>query len=221
MANDELEFIIREKFKNGERRSEIKEDLLDAGYYEDEIEDAITDIQHDALKQLPIISSFYQLLDHFEKRSNLTTTRMTIVVMAVCVGVLLLLATSLYFIFDPLGTRSTARDAARASDLAKIQTSLGYYYQQYHKYPNSLNELVPTFLEVMPHDPQSGSQYSYKVLNGNTDYQLCSAFELQPQECVNALPDSSVIPVVSTPTPIQTFVPQKSSSNPSVTGGAL
>lgn len=221
MANDELESIIREKFKNGERRSEIKEDLLEAGYYEDEIEDTITQIQHDAIKQLPILSSFYQLLEHFEKKSNLTTTRMTVVVMAICVGVLLLLAVSLYFIFDPLGTRSTARDAARASDLAKIQTSLGYYYQQYHKYPSSLNELTPTFLTVMPHDPQSGAPYSYKALDGNTNYQLCTLFELQSQQCVNALPASSSIPVVSTPTPIQTFVPQKASSASAGTGGAL
>lgn len=219
MVNDELDIIIREKFKQGKRRSEVKEDLLESGYYEDEIDEAITQIQHDAIKQLPVISSFYQFLDHFEKKSNLTTTRMTIVVMAACVVILSMLAVSLYFIFDPLGTRSNARDAARTSDMAKIQTAIGYYYQQYHRYPNSLNELVPAYLSIMPLDPQSNSEYSYKLLDNDTNYELCASFELQSQQCVNAPSASSAIPIVATPTPMQSFVPQ-SAASPSSAGGS-
>ena len=211
MVTDELVAIIQEKFKKGQRRNEIKEDLMYEGYPEEDIDDTISHIQHTALKQLPLISSIYQLIDDFESKPNLTTPKMTAVLMIACVAVLLLLAGGLYVLFDPLGTRSAARDAQRAEDSVTLQKAIDAYYKKNYQYPNSLNNLVPEFLPTVPHDPQSGTSYSYKAIDGSTNYQLCIAYEVQIPQCVNAKPVINGIPVIPTATPIPPFVPQSAS----------
>jgi hypothetical protein len=213
MGTDELQALIKESFKQGKRRNEIKDDLIYQGYPEEEIDEAIRQIQHDAIKQLPGISSIYSVIENFEKKSNLSTARMTVLTMIFCVAVLFFLAAGLYFVFDPLGTRSGARDAERQADTAKLQTALGYYYQQYQKYPDSLSKLTPEFLSNLPHDPQTGAGYSYKLLDGNTNYELCTSYEMQSTQCVNALDSTSAIPVVATTTPEVPFVPQSATSS--------
>lgn len=213
MNKDEFKALIKEKFRQGKRRDEIKEELMYQGYPEEDIDDAIRQIQHDAIKQLPGISSVYRVIENFETKSNLSSTRSTVLLMILCVAILFFLASGLYFVFDPLGTRSNARDAERASDSAKLQTALGYYYQQYQKYPDNLNKLVPEFLSNLPRDPQSGGGYSYKPLDGGTNYELCTSYELQSTQCVHASDESSEIPVVPTATPVVPFVPQSASSS--------
>lgn len=221
MTKDELASDIREKFRQGERRSEIKEELIQQGYYEEDIDEAIKQIQSDAIKQLPGISSFYHFLERFEKKSNLTTTKMTILLMVFCIGVLLLVASILYVIFDPLGTGAGARDAERTSDTAKMQTALGYYYQLNAQYPASLNDLVPKFLKALPLDPKSGDAYVYKQLTNGSDYELCITYEMQQSECLYAAPVSSNIPIIPTETPVPVFVPQGASDSPQPSQGTV
>ncbi len=213
MGKDEFQALIKEKFRQGKRRNEIKEDLMFQGYPEEDIDEAIKQIQHDVIKHLPGIASIYNVIESFEKKANLSTARMTVLLMILCVAFLFFVASGLYFIFDPLGTRSTARDAERQSDAAKLQTALGYYYQQYQHYPDGLSKLAPEFLSNLPRDPQSGAGYSYKPLDGNTNYELCTAYESQPPQCVNASESSSAIPAVPTTTPDVPFVPQSASSS--------
>jgi len=213
MVTEELITTIKESFLRGQRRNEIKEDLIEKGYNEEEIDEAIKQIQHDAIKQLPGISSFYYFIESFERRINFTTTKVTLLVMCLCIGFLIFLAATVYFVFDPFGTRSQARDSERASDMAKMQTALGYYYQQNSKYPENITELVPTFLSTLPLDPQSGASYSYKPLDNDMNYQLCANYELRQKQCVNALSASSQIPIVPTATPTIPFVPQSASSS--------
>lgn len=221
MTKDELSVYIRLKFQEGKRRNAIKEELLQLGYYEEDIDAIMTQIQHDAIKQLPGISSLYGLIEAFEAKSNLTTTKMTMLIMALCLGILVVLAVGLYFIFDPLGTRSGARDAERASDTAKIQTALGYYYQSHAQYPESITALVPTFLSNMPRDPQSGAEYFYKSLDNDTNYELCASYELEPKQCVTASSGSSQIPIVPTATPTPQYIPQSASDSPSSSSGKV
>ncbi len=217
MVTEELTATIRQKFLHGQRRDEIKYDLIQEGYEEEDIDQAVAQIQHDAIKQLPGISSLYYLIESFEKKTSLTTPKMTVLGMFLCIGFLFLFAAVLYFVFDPFGMRTQARDAERASDVAKMQTALGYYYQQNSTYPKTLNQLVPTFLSVLPRDPESEAVYSYKPLDNNTDYQLCASYELQQQQCVNALSTASQIPNVPTATPTIPFIPQSASGSVSAT----
>lgn len=212
MITEALLSNIQEKFQHGIRRREIKETLMKEGYTETEIDAAIRQLQHNAMRKVPGIAKVYHLIDHFESKPTLTTPHMTLIISGLCLGILLILAVGLYFIFDPLGTRANARDAQRIADAHSIQKAITMYYQKNYLYPLTLNALSPAFLSPIPHDPQSGIEYFYKTLDNNTNYQLCVSLELQPMQCWNAAPVSSDIPLVPTDTPVPTFVPQPASS---------
>lgn len=211
MVSEELIPIIQEKFSKGQRRADIKEDLLYAGYLEKDIDDTIAHIQHTVLKQLPVIASIYKIIDDFESKTNLATPKMTALLMIVCVICLVVLAGGMYFIFDPLGTRSAARDTQRSTDEAVLQKAITAYYQKNYRYPDSLNNLVPEFLQSLPHDPGSGAEYSYKPVDVNNNYQLCITYEDQLPQCVSAMPISNDIPLIPTATPVPQFEPQTAS----------
>ena len=98
MVIDELIEEIRERFRKGQHRREIKEDLMAEGYEEDDLDDTIEKIQHDVLKQLPGISWIYQQIEHFESKPNAASLRTTVFLMATCVVFLVVLAGALYFL---------------------------------------------------------------------------------------------------------------------------
>lgn len=213
MVTEELIATIEDKYRQGIRRKEIREQLYNQGWPEEDIDAALTKVQHDAYKKLPIISSIYQLIDHFEAKKSLTTPQMTVVLMAGCVGLLLLIAVGLYFILDPLDTRSIGRDKQRETDVAKLRTAITAYYKENDTYPRTLQVLVPDFLQAVPQDPQSGAPYNYTSLDGASNFELCVSFEIQPVQCIHAEPINSVIPIIPTATLQPEFVPQ-SASNP-------
>lgn len=206
---------IRERFRQGQRRNEIKEDLMQQGYDEDEIDDTIAKIQHDAIKQLPGISWIYHHIEHFESKPNAGSPKITFMLMIACIAFLLVFAGGLYVIIDPLGTRATGRDVKRQSDATILQNGLTQYFQKNQQYPDSLDDMVPGTLSDIPRDPQSGAEYSYQPLDGNTNYKLCISYEQQQQQCLNATPSISGIPVVPTDTPEPTFAPQSANVSPS------
>lgn len=214
MVIEELDSDIQERFRQGQRRQEIKEDLMDQGYDEGDIEDTIAKIQRDVFKQLPGISWIYRHVEHLESKPNAASPKTTVLLMVACIAFLLLLAGTIYFITDPLGTRTGGRDIKRQSDATILENGLSQYFQKNNRFPDKLDEMVPGSLSDIPHDPQTGQEYSYQPLDNNQNYKLCIAFEQQQQQCVNAAPDVSGIPVVPTDTPIPTFAPQAASSAP-------
>jgi hypothetical protein len=213
MEIDELVSIVKEKFKDGKRRREIKEELYKQGIPEEEIDKAITKLQNDSIKQLPGISHLYQFIERLESKSNLTTPHMTFFLMIACILILVILAGSLYFIYDPLGTQSLVRDTRRQEDVKTIQTALSAYYQKHTVYPATLEELIPDFLPSVPHDPKTGDDYSYQTTDNASNYELCVSFELQQIQCLYARQEKSIIPVVPTATPVPTFVPHSASGS--------
>jgi hypothetical protein len=215
MVINELIEEIQERFRTGQRRNEIKEDLIELGYEEDDIEDTIAKIQRDAIKQLPGISWIYQRIEHFESKPNAASPQTTVLLMIACFAFLVVLAGAFYFFIDPLGTRTGGRDVKRQSDAIIIQNGLGQYFQKNDRYPETLDDMVPGSLSDVPHDPQTGKEYSYQPLDNNRNFKLCIDFEQQQQECVGATSDESTIPTVPTDTPIPSFVPQSTSSAPS------
>jgi hypothetical protein len=215
MVINELTEEIQERFRNGQRRNEIKEDLMNQGYDEDDIEDTIAKIQRDVIKQLPGISWIYHRIEHFESKPNAGSPKTTALLMIACIAFLIILAGALYFFLDPLGTRTGGRDTKRQSDAIIIQNGLAQYFQKNNRYPDKLDDMVPGSLSDIPHDPQTGQEYSYQPLDNNQNFKLCISFELQQQQCINAAPDVSTIPVVPTDTPIPSFVPQSASTAPS------
>src|SRR5260221_301425 len=161
MVKDELVAHIREKFRHAERQKEIKADLMGQGYSEMEIDRAIAKIQHDVIKQLPGVIWIYEQFEHFEAKFNLSSPRMTVILMIVCIVILFLFAGALYFLFDPFGAKSAARDVQRQSDTVVLQSALNSYFQKNDSYPQRLGNLVPAFLPNLPHDPKTGAVYNY------------------------------------------------------------
>jgi hypothetical protein len=210
MVNEELITDIQERFRQGQRRQEIKEDLIEQGYDEDDIDDTISKIQHDVFKQLPGVSWIYQKVEHFESHPKAASPRTTVLLMLSCIAFLLLMAGALYVFIDPLGTHATGHDVKRQSDATIIENGLTQYFQKNNRYPNTLDEMVPGTLTDIPRDPQTGAEYAYQSLDNNNNYKLCIAYENQQAQCITASP-SSDIPVVPTDTPVPAFVPQTAS----------
>jgi len=215
MVITELIEEIQDRFRKGQRRKEIKEDLISVVYEEEDIDDTISKIQNDALKKLPVIAAIYKYIEHFESKPNAASPQTTVLLMAGCFVFLILLAGIVYFLLDPLGTHAGGRDVKRQSDETIIQNGLARYYQKNGQYPDALDTMVPGALSDIPRDPQTGTEYSYQPLDNGQNYKLCIDFEQQQQQCVNAAPDVSTIPVVPTDTPIPSFFPQSASVSPS------
>jgi len=125
---------------------------------------------------------------------------------------LLIVAGGLYVMFDPLGMQSSSRDTKRQADIIQMQNALSAYYQAKQQYPQSLSQLVPEFLSTLPQDPKSGTVYSYRAVESDSNYELCVTYELTQAKCLSGESMPAVIPVVPTVTSIPAFVPQSTSS---------
>lgn len=215
MIVEEIVSDIQERFRQGQRRTQIKEELMNKGYDEEDIDDTIARIQHDVIKQLPGISWIYHHVERLESKPNAGSPKTTLLLMIACIVFLLLFAGGLYLFLDPLGTRATGRDVKRQSDATILQNGLTQYFQKNQQYPKSLDDMVPGTLSDLPRDPQTGAEYSYQPLDGNTNYKLCINYEEQQQQCFNATPETSGIPIVPTDTPVPTFSPQSAGISPS------
>lgn len=210
MVNTELEEIIRTKFKEGERRADIKEYLLQQGYDEAEVDIAIAHIQKDAIKQLPLISHMYQLIEDLENKTDHASPKFVAAVLAGCFTILIILFASLYFWLDPLGINTVERDKQRETDVVKLRSAIDQYYIAKKVYPAKLNDLLPTYLQSIPLDPKSGAPYDYRTQSNNLVYELCIVFEAQPSQCVSSAPTESSIPmVIVTPTPMLSEVEEE------------
>lgn len=65
-----------------------------------------------------------------------------------------------------------ARDAQRQRDLSNIKTSLELFAQDNGAYPETIAELVPTYIKTLPKDPRPSQSYVYTPgdeLTGGTD----------------------------------------------------
>jgi len=87
------------------------------------------------------------------------------------------------------GAREKARDATRKSHLSQIAAGLALYYddQTPNSYPASTASLTPTYLGILPADPQSGA-YGYSACvvapaTANSDYILYAVLESGTNRC--------------------------------------
>jgi hypothetical protein len=92
----------------------------------------------------------------------------------------LLLALTVIAGFVMFGTPWQAReyrlDAQRVADLRNVQLYILQYWQSKDALPANLTDLNdPISSSEVPTDPQSGSQYGYKI-TGTTSFELCADF---------------------------------------------
>ncbi len=205
MVNEELVANIRNRFQQGERRNEIRMSLMEEGWEEADVDNAISFIQNEALKQLPGISHIYKFIDHLDSKTSHSSPKVIAAVLAGCFGVLLIIFGGLYYFLDPLGFGGVERDKQREADIVKIRSAIDKYQVDKSVYPSTLQELLPKYLQAIPQDPETGGQYSYQTMDNNYNYELCVNFESKAPQCVSSSIDTSDIPmVIATPTPAAT-----------------
>ena len=91
--------------------------------------------------------------------------------------------------FSKLGSaRKKARDIQRESSLRQIQTELEMYYEEYGRYPSSLEELSRYLgdASIIPVDPKTNRPYQYQVQSGGEDYKICAEMEEGPRKCLTS-----------------------------------
>jgi len=85
----------------------------------------------------------------------------TLMELLVTVGILAILALSVFLVLDPMTQLKKAHDTKRKTDLRKLQTALEDYYNDKNSYPGDLRELAPDYLAAIPIDPSTGAMYDY------------------------------------------------------------
>jgi len=88
--------------------------------------------------------------------------------------------------FFIMGTPGQVRlyrfDSQKVSDLQNIQWQVVNYWQQKEELPGNLEQLAdPISGAIIPKDPQSGADYSYKV-TGSLNFRLCATFNTDSKE---------------------------------------
>lgn len=79
-------------------------------------------------------------------------------------------------------SRAKSYDTQRVSDVKQLQNALQLYYNDYKRYPTTLNPdlLVPLYIKAIPADPRTGADYQYAALGSGTrcsDYHLGATLE--------------------------------------------
>jgi hypothetical protein len=177
------------KFKLNEHSDQIREDLQEEGYTSGDIDAAFRHIRYSALQQIPVVANFTNWLDTLDTRtSNLPPNKLLMVFGAIGIFILVT-AASLYFIFDPLGTRASQRDEGREQSFIQLRNAIEKFNTDQHHYPKDLTELVPNYIPNIPQDPRTKVQYDYKILDTAGNYQLCVNFETQNSQCIASKED--------------------------------
>ena len=60
--------------------------------------------------------------------------------------------------------RQKSRDSRRVADVKQIQNALELFYDASSTYPAALSSLAPTYISVIPTDPQTAAAYAYGSL---------------------------------------------------------
>lgn len=67
--------------------------------------------------------------------------------------------------------RGKSRDTQRVASVKQVQTALEMYFDGAGRYPAALSSLAPTYLPVVPTDPQTGA-LQYCIDTNGTKYHL-------------------------------------------------
>ena len=186
MISQDLVAAIDSSLSQGQSPEEVKELLLSEGWSESAIDSVFEERskkkEPSPWERTPIYQAFLRL----DKKSAALPRR---VVFGICMSlVFLTLAASfiLYRITDPFNLDGVSRDAERDSAYAQLQTGLKRYYDDKNRYPASLFELVPNYIQYVPRDPRSNKPYEYRLV-GTNDYRFCIYFETKPPspDCIN------------------------------------
>lgn len=195
MVTQDLIDNISRRFRQGQTREEIKQALVDEGWEDVDVDEAISHIQKTALSQLPFVSAYTDFMSKLDDKTAHLSMPAVLGVCGVFAVIVLVIAFILYNVLDPFNIKSAERDTQRLAELKQMQTALQKYFGDKDTYPTSLDQLAPSYLSSVPQDPKSKRAYDYVPLDNQNNYELCVMFETHPVECISATP-SNIIPTV-------------------------
>lgn len=212
MVTQELLDNIIERYRQGQKTSQIKESLLAEGWEDIDIDQAISQLQTAALQQIPLVATFAKFFSQLDERTSRLPPHMVAVVLCFCALLLFAVGGIFYWFLDPLGVRSGERDKQREKEIIQIRESLDTYFTANKAYPESLTQLVPAYLTVLPLDPETGKSYNYIPAKNIDNYQLCVSFETKAPVCISPVA-ANTLPIVVPPGAVQpTILPTKAAS---------
>ena len=136
------------------------------------------------------------MINNFYKEDNRGFTLVELLVVITILGILASIGLATF-----TSAQARGRDAQRKSDLKQIANSLELYYQDYGKYPGSLNGQLlgcpsttskacvwgtgefwdnkSIYFRVLPKDPTAKTSYNYQIVNGsmNQKFQIFAHLE--------------------------------------------
>jgi|GEM_PF-1561914 len=195
MVTQELIDNISRRFRQGQTKEEIKQSLVDEGWEDIDVDEAIRHIQKAALAQIPFVAKYMEFMANLDKKTAELPPRMVLAVCGVSAIFVLIVAVILYNIIDPFNTRAGFRDTQREQALTQLQEGIQNYFADKQTYPKQLSELSPKYVATVPKDPKSQGDYAYTPLDSQLNYELCITFETQSAQCVSST-TSSAIPTV-------------------------
>lgn len=122
----------------------------------------------------------------FPPAKNIRVKYALLAVLGIIIVPLAIAAVVFLVLINPTKQFARARDTQRRSSVGFIQNSLERYHVENGKYPSSLEELVPDYLNEIPQDPQTNMNYEYKPVDFGSSYRLCADYEEVERECVNS-----------------------------------
>lgn len=127
---------------------------------------------------------------------TLQPKRAQLVGYAAGVAVLAAIVSGFFIMGTPGEIRLMRYDSQKVSDLQNIQWQVVNYWQQKEKLPISLSELEdPISGFVTPTDPQTGSDYGYRISTPPYSFDLCANFNVDSK---GSKADMAGVPVPST-----------------------
>lgn len=195
MVTQELIDNISRRFRQGQTKEEIKQALVDEGWEDIDVDEAIRHIQKAALAQIPIIAKYMDFMANLDKKTAELSPPMVLAVCGVSAIIVLIVAVILYNVIDPFNAKAGIRDTQREQALTQLQAGIQKFFDDKQKYPAQLSELSPKYIDSVPKDPKSNGDYAYTPLDSQLNYELCITFETQAAQCVSST-TSSVIPTV-------------------------
>lgn len=197
MVTQDLIDNISRRFKQGQTREEIKQALIDEGWEDVDVDEAIRHIQKTALSQLPLVSAYTNFMAKWDEKSAHLSMPAVLAICGVFAIIVLIIAFVLYNMLDPFNSQAGERDVQRQAALVELQKGIKAYASDKRRYPKSLDELS-AYMKEIPRDPKTNGNYDYSLMDNQRDFELCVIFETQPVQCISSSTDSAIPTVLPT-----------------------
>jgi len=72
-------------------------------------------------------------------------------------------------------------DIQRKQDIEQLNSAISLYYSKNQIYPQSLSKLVPQYIASIPKDPETQTEYSYRVSIDFKNFEVWAVLDTQQE----------------------------------------